>query len=90
MSMISNGQAVAVGVVALIVVWYAKKKVSSAATTIKEVIYGPELGPPVKLVKTAKQRADDYVRMGYAVIDSKGVFKITPLGEMYIKQGGDI
>ena len=85
-SMISDKQAIALGVVVLVALWYAKTKAAGLGGKLSEIIFGPELEPPIKMSVSARAREDEYIRMGYAYRDKNGAFKITPLGEMYISR----
>lgn len=84
MSMISDTQFIIIGVVVLASVWYVKSKVTAVTDTASDVIFGPKMDARVTLRPAAKISADEYIKMGYATRDKNGVFRITPLGQMYI------
>ena len=84
MSMVSDTQFIIIGVAVLAAAWYVKTKVSAVADTASDVIFGPKMEARVTMRPAAKISADEYIKMGYAIRDKNGVFKITALGQMYI------
>lgn len=84
MSMISDRQALALGVIALGVLWYATSQAGGAVDKLRDVLFGPKLPPPIKITPSANLSAEQYIKMGYATRDKNGTFRITPLGQMYI------
>lgn len=89
-SLVTDKQALVMGVIGFAAAWYIRKKSISAAVSVGEMLFGPELGPDVELTKQAENRRDEYVKAGYMSLSPGGVYRITPLGEIFIKSGGSL
>lgn len=86
-SLFTDKQLAAAAVVAVVVLWYAKKKASVAVSKIKDIVLGPDVGPPVVTNKRAAERMEEAIKQGYMKRLPNGVVITTAKGEALVASG---
>lgn len=84
MSALSDTQFIIIGVAVLAALWYSVNKAGDVTNRVSDIIFGPKMDAPATLTPGAIKSMDEYIKMGYGYKDKNGVFRITPLGQMYI------